>query len=235
MRAAIITILTVLGLDQISKVWVKLNMWQGEQFPVFHDWFYIHFLENPGMAFGLEFGGEWGKVALSLFRIVAVFLIARYLLRFIRAGFHTGFIISASMVLAGAMGNIIDSAVYGLIFSESPPIPDFHAELFPSDGGYAPFLMGKVVDMLYFPLFSFDWPEWMPWIGGDHFEFFRPVFNIADASISVGLGLILVFQKRFFGEHGGLEQVLNGGHDTVQEEMEDEEGEQLEGHSTDIN
>jgi len=195
-------------------------MWQGEQFPVFHDWFYIHFLENPGMAFGLEFGGEWGKLALSLFRILAVVIIGRYLWQFIKADFHKGFIICASMVMAGAMGNIIDSAVYGLIFSESAPIPGFYATLFPEDGGYAPFLMGKVVDMLYFPLFSFYWPEWVPFIGGDRFEFFRPVFNIADSAISVGLALIIIFQKRFFGKDRSLKEALQG---NVSESAEGEE------------
>ncbi len=198
MKAAFSTIFTVLFLDQISKVWVKLSMHQGEQIAVFGKWFYIHFLENPGMAFGFEFGGVYGKIALSAFRIIAVVLISRYLFKFIKEGYSTGFIICASMVLAGAIGNIIDSAVYGLLFSDSPPIPGFVASFLPEDGGYAPFLMGNVVDMLYFPLFSFEWPQWMPFVGGNHFEFFRPVFNIADSSITLGLVFIFIFQKRFF-------------------------------------
>jgi signal peptidase II len=173
-------------------------MFQGEQLPVFGNWFYIHFLENPGMAFGFEFGGDYGKIALSIFRIIAVILISRYLVKFIKDGYPTGFIICSSMVLAGAIGNIIDSAVYGLIFSDSPPIPGFVASFMPEDGGYAPFLMGHVVDMLYFPLFSFDWPEWVPGVGGNHFEFFRPVFNVADSAITLGLTFIFLFQRKFF-------------------------------------
>ncbi len=182
-------------------------MYQNEKFPVLGEWFYIHFLENRGMAFGFEFGGEWGKIALSLFRVLAVILIGRYILRFIKQGYHPGFIICSSMVMAGALGNIIDSAVYGLLFSESPPNIPILAEFMPADGGYAPFMMGNVVDMLHFPLFTFIWPDWVQSIGGTEFEFFRPVFNIADSAITVGLALIFIFQKRFFPEEG-LKAVL---------------------------
>ncbi|NND93954.1 MAG: lipoprotein signal peptidase [Flavobacteriales bacterium] len=219
MRQALITLLSVLTIDQVSKVWVKLNMYQNEKFPVLGEWFYIHFLENRGMAFGFEFGGEWGKIALSLFRVIAVVLIARYIYKFIKQEYHPGFIIFSTMVLAGALGNIIDSAVYGLVFSESPPNIPITAEFMPSDGGYAPFLMGNVVDMLHFPLFSFNWPDWVPSIGGTEFEFFRPVFNIADSAITVGLACIFIFQKRFFPEEG-LKAVLADDDDSTNSDEE---------------
>jgi len=167
-----------------------------ESISVFGSWFYIHFIENPGMAFGLEFGGDWGKLALSLFRIVAIVLIAIFLLKLIRKKAQPGLIISISLILAGAVGNIIDSAFYGLIFSESSYFET--ASLFPSEGGYGTFLHGKVVDMLYFPLIEGRFPEWLPLWGGDHFLFFRPIFNVADSAISIGVFIILLNQKRFF-------------------------------------
>lgn len=169
-----------------------------ESISVFGDWFYIHFIENPGMAFGLEFGGDWGKLSLSLFRIVAIAMIAIFLFKLIKKKAPTGLIISISLILAGAVGNIIDSAIYGLIFSESSYFET--ASFFPAEGGYGTFLHGKVVDMLYFPLFDGRFPEWLPFWGGDHFLFFRPIFNIADSAISVGVGIILLNQKRFFKE-----------------------------------
>ena len=148
------------------------------------------------MAFGYELGFSWGKLALSLFRIAAIIALGFYIAHLVKRKSPTGLIISISLIMAGALGNMIDSAFYGVIFNESM----FHeqAVLFPPDGGYAGFLHGKVVDMFYFPLFSFTWPEWVPWLGGDFFTFFQPVFNIADASISIGVALILLFQKRFF-------------------------------------
>lgn len=182
-------------------------MWQNQTIPVLGDWWKIHFLENPGMAFGLELGGEWGKLGQNLFRVIAVIIITRFLIRFIRQKQSTSFIICCSMVLAGALGNVIDNAFYGRIFSESPPNQMIVAEFMPAEGGYAPFMMGDVVDMLYFPLFTFDWPEWVPKIGGTEFEFFRPVFNIADSSIFLGLLFIFLFQKRFFKEEEALETV----------------------------
>lgn len=175
-------------------------MYLDESIPVFGDWFFIHFIENPGMAFGLEFGGETGKILLSLFRIVAIVFIAIYLRNLIRKESPKGLIISVALVLAGAAGNIIDSAIYGLIFSESPPFSPVTATIFPESGGYAGFLQGKVVDMLYFPLIDTHLPEWLPWFGGDRFQFFRPVFNIADSAITVGMAIILINQKKFFKE-----------------------------------
>jgi len=199
-KLAIITVVSILLVDQISKVWVKTNMYLDESIPVFGDWFFIHFIENPGMAFGVEFGGEMGKLLLSLFRIVAIGFIAYYIRNLIKQKAPKGLIFSVALVLAGATGNIIDSAFYGLIFSESPPYLPEVATIFPDGGGYASFLHGKVVDMLYFPLIDSHWPHWIPWIGGDRFQFFRPVFNIADSSITVGMALILINQKRYF-EH----------------------------------
>ena len=197
-KLAIITLVSILLIDQISKVWVKTNMYLDESIPVFGDWFFIHFIENPGMAFGVEFGGEMGKLLLSLFRIVAIGFITYYIINLIKQKAARGLIFSVALVLAGATGNIIDSAIYGLIFSESPPYLPEVATMFPPDGGYASFLHGKVVDMLYFPIIDTHWPDWVPFFGGDRLQFFRPVFNVADSSITVGMALILINQKKYF-------------------------------------
>jgi len=175
----------------------------GDEIPVLGDWFLLHFTENKGMAFGLELSGKWGKLILSLFRIVAIGIIGWYLVKIIHRKEKTGLIISISLILAGAIGNMIDSAFYGLIFSES-----YHqaATVFPEGGGYATFLHGKVVDMLYFPLFRGTYPEWLPFLGGESFSFFRPVFNIADSAITIGVFVLLVFQKRFFPQKTEEEQ-----------------------------
>ncbi|TXB67091.1 lipoprotein signal peptidase [Vicingus serpentipes] len=187
-------IFLVLVIDQAVKIWIKTTMYLGQEFPVLGNWFYIHFTENPGMAFGMEFGGEWGKLALSLFRIVAVSGIA-YVLFTLPKTTPKGLKICGSLILAGAIGNIIDSAFYGVIFNDS-----FNqlATFFPEGGGYETFLHGRVVDMFWFPLFEGTFPEWFPLWAGEDYLFFRPVFNIADAAISVGIGLIFIFQKRFF-------------------------------------
>lgn len=159
----------------------------------FFDWFIIHFTENKGMAFGMEFGGSFGKYLLSVFRLVAIVAIAIYLKNIATTDVKKGVVLSISLVLAGAIGNMIDSAFYGLIFSESY---GQLATVF--EGGYAGFLQGKVVDMFYFPLINGHFPQWLPLIGGNHFIFFRPVFNIADASISVGVINMLIFHRSFF-------------------------------------
>lgn len=190
--------MAVLVIDQASKIWVKTQMYLDESITVFGDWFFIHFIENPGMAFGFEFGGEMGKLALSLFRIVAIVFIAFYLRKLIKEQANRGLIFCISLVLAGAAGNIIDSAFYGLIFSESPPFSPQTAVMFPSGGGYAGFLHGHVVDMLYFPIIDTYWPEWVPILKGERLQFFRPIFNVADSAISVGMVLILINQKRYF-------------------------------------
>lgn len=170
----------------------------GQDFKVLGDKFLIHFIENPGMAYGMEFGGEYGKLFLSVFRIIAVSGIGYGLYYMVKNKYNRGFILNVALIFAGALGNIIDSAIYGLIFSESTFYEK--AVLFPDGGGYASFLHGKVVDMLYFPLIEGNFPDWFPIWGGEHFLFFRPVFNIADSAISIGVFLILIFQKRYFKE-----------------------------------
>jgi signal peptidase II len=198
LKKALITIFSVLLIDQVSKVWVKTSMYLDQSIPVFGNWFYIHFIENPGMAFGMEFWGENGKLMLTVFRILAAVGFIWYLNKLIKEKAHTGLIISISLVLAGAVGNIIDSVIYGVIFSESSHYSTEVAQFLPQGGGYAKLLHGHVVDMLYFPILDGYWPDWMPYIGGSRFQFFRPVFNVADTAISVGLGLIIVGQKAFF-------------------------------------
>lgn len=172
-------------------------MYLGEEIPVFGDWFIIHFTENNGMAFGLEFGAEIGKLALSIFRIVAIGVITWYLSRIYKRNAPRGVVVCIALILAGAIGNILDSAFYGLIFSES--YSDI-ARFMPEGGGYAPFLFGKVVDMLYFPLIEGFLPGWVPYWGGDYFIFFRPVFNIADSAITIGVLSLILFYREFFRE-----------------------------------
>jgi signal peptidase II len=193
-----LTILSVIIIDQVLKFYVKTNIHYGDGFNILGlDWARIHFVENEGMAFGLSYGGVIGKYILSIFRILMVGLLFYILARLIKAKEATGLLIFFSLIIAGALGNIIDSAVYGIIFSEST----FHgglASFLPAEGGYAPFLQGKVVDMLYFPMIDTVWPDWVPMLGGEDLKFFRPVFNIADSAISVGVVGILLFYRSFF-------------------------------------
>ncbi len=201
MKRALIIVFIVLLIDQVSKIWIKLNMTIGQEFPVIGDWFIIHFTENYGMAFGMQFAGEWGKLALSLFRILAVIAIFIYLFVLTRKKIGFGPVFGISLILAGALGNIIDSAFYGLIFSGS----SYHtvATFMPEGGGYAPFLFGRVVDMFYFPLITISQAEVPSWIpdfifGRDGlFIFFRPVFNVADAAITTGVFWLLLFERKF--------------------------------------
>jgi signal peptidase II len=188
-------ILLVLIIDQGSKFWVKTNMEISEEIPMLGDWFIIHFTENNGMAFGMEFAGEYGKLFLSLFRIVAVSLIGWYLFSLPKKGASMGLMVSGSLIFAGAVGNIIDSAFYGMIFNDS-----YYqvATFLPQEGGYSSFLFGKVVDMLYFPLYEGFLPDWVPFWGNEYFIFFRPVFNIADTAISCGVVSLLLFHRNFF-------------------------------------
>ena len=182
----------VLILDQLLKVWIKTNMMIGQEIQFF-DWFIIHFTENKGMAFGIEFGGNLGKYILSVFRIIAIVAISIYWVKLSKTQVKKGIIFSISLILAGAIGNMIDSAFYGMIFSESY---GQIATVF--EGGYSSFLQGKVVDMFYFPLINGYFPNWFPFVGGNHFIFFRPIFNIADAAISTGVINILIFHRSFF-------------------------------------
>ena len=195
-------ILLIIFIDQALKFYIKLHYYSGEEHKIVGNWFRLHFVENEGMAWGWKFGGNFGKIVLTLFRLVAV-IWGSFLLRdFIRKQYHNGFIICAALIYAGALGNLIDSLFYGLIFEGSNPFAPNLAHLFPKGGGYAGFLHGKVVDMLYFPIITnAHYPTWVPFVGGDEFEFFRPVFNIADASISTGVIAILVFQNKFFKKH----------------------------------
>lgn len=194
MKKPLLLVLLVLLADQALKIWVKTHMMLGEEIRI-ADWFIIHFTENPGMAFGLEFGGNWGKLALSIFRIITVVVIFIWLRQLVRKKVKAGAITAVALILAGAIGNILDSAFYGLLFDSSRQQV---ATFLPDGGGYAGFLFGRVVDMFYFPLFKGYLPEWLPIWGGDYFIFFRPIFNIADTAISVGVGLLLLFQKSVF-------------------------------------
>lgn len=186
-RLAALIVVAILLIDQAIKIWVKTSMTLHESIHVF-DWFYITFIENNGMAFGMQLGS---KIVLSLFRMAAIVALTYYIWLEVKRKARTGFVVCLAMVLAGAAGNLIDCLFYGLIFNESSP---YYVSYFvPFGTGYAPLLLGKVVDMFYFPLFEMDWPMWMPFVGGNHFIFFSPVFNFADASISVSVVLILLF------------------------------------------
>ncbi len=189
-------IFSILILDQSLKIWVKTNMTLGQEFSVIGNWFLLHFIENNGMAFGMEFAGKTGKLILSVFRVFAVAGIGWYLVKLIKDDVSYGLIFSISAIFAGAVGNIIDSAFYGVIFSDSGFFK--LATLFPEQGGYSSFLHGRVVDMLYFPVLKGHYPSWFPWNAGSEYIFFRPVFNLADSSITIGVAAILIFQKRFF-------------------------------------
>ena len=192
-------VILLLVIDQVIKFAVKLNMTLGESIPVFGDWFQICFIENNGMAFGMQFGGSVGKLALSLFRVVLIGFIIVYLKKLIKkAGTPTGVLVGLSLVLVGAIGNVVDCLFYGEIFSASTYSQV--AQLFPPDGGYTGFLYGKVVDMFYLPIIDTILPEWVPFYGGEHFIFFRPIFNFADACISVSVIYMLLFQRKFFME-----------------------------------
>lgn len=180
--------LIVILVDQASKLLVYNNMYLHEEIYVLGDWFRIHYLLNPGMAFGIRWENEFGKLALTVFRIAAMFGIGYYLWKMAVRGTHSGFLWCMGLILGGAVGNVVDSTFYGVLLNNAPvgsPTPWFH---------------GQVIDMLYFPIFDFVWPEWVPFFGGQYFEFFSPVFNIADSSIFVGVVIILFMQRRFFKE-----------------------------------
>ena len=205
-RHVIFIVVLILFIDQALKFWIKTHMYMQQEFIIFPNWFRIHFIENEGMAYGLKFGGDFGKILLTLFRLAAVVIGFWYMRKLVRQHFHTGLLICGSLILAGAAGNLIDSMFYGIIFSDSTY--DI-ARFLPKEGGYGAFLHGKVVDMLYFPIYEGYLPKWVPFKGGDYFIFFRPVFNIADAAISTGVITILLFQKRFFSKHIETESTQN--------------------------
>lgn len=197
-RKAILVVVLILIIDQVSKIIIKTTMPLGATQPVFGGWFLIRFIENPGMAFGIDIPGRFGKPALTMFRIVAVIVISWYLRTLILRKAPVGFVVFLSMILAGAIGNIIDSMFYGLIFSESNYFEA--ATLFPAGKGYERFLHGRVVDMLYFPIIEGNFPEWFPFKAGEKFIFFRPIFNVADSAISIGVICIFLFQRKYLRE-----------------------------------
>jgi len=192
----VLLVVAILAIDQLIKIWVKTSMTLHESIRVF-DWFYISFIENNGMAYGMQLGS---KLVLSLFRVVAIGLLAYYIWQQVRKQARRGYIVCLAMILAGAIGNLIDCMFYGLVFNASSP---HYVSYFVEFGtGYAPFLMGKVVDMFYFPLIVTTWPEWVPYWGGQEFIFFSPVFNFADSCISVGVVLLLLFYRTEISQLG---------------------------------
>ncbi len=219
MKKPLIIVFLILLFDQILKVYIKTHYTLGESHPILGSWSYIFFIENEGMAFGWKFFGAYGKLMLSIFRILAAAGIFYYLFTLVKKGVRPGMIYAFSLIFAGAAGNIIDSMFYGLIFTESTLMAP---AIFSPGNGYAGFLHGKVVDMLYFPLIDGYWPDWgiIPaGLRGDHFQFFRPVFNIADSSITVGVAILLLFQKRFFHPEKETRKEEKNSAESVQESV----------------
>lgn len=212
---SLLIIFAILIVDQVLKIWIKTHMSIGDEIVVFKDWFILHFVENNGMAFGFEFNGNYGKLFLSVFRMLAVVAIGWYLFKLTRQkNVPMGFIVCISLIFAGAIGNIIDSLFYGIIFNHSYGQV---ATLFPEGGGYSSFLHGRVVDMFYFPLLEGRYPEWIPKIGGNPFIFFRPVFNVADSAITVGIFSILIFYRGYFNKKEEIEEPVESDEAVVKE------------------
>ncbi len=211
----------ILLVDQVLKIYIKTNYYMGQETVLFESlpWFRLHFVENEGMAYGWKLGGSWGKIALTTFRLVAVIVGTFYLLSIIKKQFHKGYIICVTFIYAGAIGNLIDSLFYGMVFEFSDVYAQNLAKGFWEEGlkvGYEGFLHGRVVDMLYFPIIENGrFPEWFPIWGGESFEFFRPVFNIADTAISGGVFTLILFQNRFFPEVKEKKEETPTVHDTL--------------------
>lgn len=209
LKHLIILVALIVIADQSLKIWIKTTFTYGSDVNVLGDWFKLSFIENEGMAYGWKFGGAWGKLALTIFRLGAVIFGTWYLGRIVQKGYHKGFIICAGLIYAGALGNLIDSLFYGMIFDKGMFIEPISMQQIGYDGlaqfsskGYSSFLHGNVVDMLYFPIIkNGKMPGWVPFWGGDHFTFFSAIFNIADASISIGVITLLLFQKKLFRHH----------------------------------
>ncbi|HMQ00562.1 MAG TPA: lipoprotein signal peptidase [Cyclobacteriaceae bacterium] len=206
----------VIVIDQTSKLLVYYNMQMGPfgEINVIGEWFRLHYLLNPGMAFGIKWNNEFGKLALTLFRLIAMVVITMYMINMAKKNSHPGFLWAMALILGGAIGNVIDSTFYGIFLDNAPadaPIKLFH---------------GQVIDMLFFPLFDFYWPDWVPFVGGDYFLFFSPVFNIADASIFIGVAIILIFQRKFFPQHEKKEVDEVGAEQTAANENLSTESEQ---------
>lgn len=204
LKKAYLIVIIILLVDQISKLYIKTTFKLGDEIVVF-DWFRIHFIENEGMAWGTKIPGDHGKLFLTLFRIVAVFGIGYWLWDSVKKHSSNYLIVAVALILAGAFGNIIDSVFYGVLFNDSYHAP---ATLF-SDNPYGTWFHGKVVDMLYFPIWKGILPEWIPFVGGNYFTFFNAIFNIADMAISTGVGILIVFNKRAFGTTEKEEVVSN--------------------------
>jgi len=196
----LLILLTILLIDQSLKIWVKLNMTIGDSFNVFGDrqsWCQIYFVENPGMAWGIEWGQGWGKLALSLFRLTAIVLMGIYITRLLKKRKSLALIIGVTFIMAGALGNMLDGMFYGLFFTNS----EYRlASLVELGEGYGHFLHGYVVDMFYFPLFEGTFPNWLPWFGGSEFQFFNAIFNVADAAVFIGVVILLIFHRQFMNE-----------------------------------
>jgi len=201
-RTIFFIICAIVIADQALKIYVKTHYYVGESHSVIGNWFKLYFIENEGMAYGWKFGGQWGKLLLTLFRLVAVIFGIFYIKKIFGKKYHPGYILCVAMIFAGALGNLIDSLFYGMIFENSNPATYNIARIFPPHG-YAGFLHGRVVDMLYFPIIQINsLPEWIPFFGGKEFSFFNYIFNIADASVSIGVITIIIFRKHFF-KHAG--------------------------------
>lgn len=203
----------VLVADQVLKIWVKTHFYIGEERSLIGNWCLLHFVENEGMAFGFKFGGDIGKLLLTIIRLVASGVIFWIVLRLIKKNSRPLLIYSMSLIFVGAIGNLVDSCFYGLVFEES-----YYniAHIFPQNGGYAPLFHGKVVDMFYFPLIDTTWPEWVPFVGGNRFEFFSAIFNIADAAITIGV--VLLFIEELFCSNKKSTPAVSGADDPQNQE-----------------